>query len=214
MTACSALARVRLCPGWLFALVAALPLAAFAAESADLGIEWVTVGNPGNAADPVSGRGAVAGVFQISKHEVTVGQYAAFLGAVAANDPHGLWTGGLPIARAGGPGAFTYAAKPGHERKPVVSLTFLDCMRFANWLHHLQSDPAARGLAKSPADAARLTEAGAYSIAAGGSLAARQPDARAWIPNEDEWYKAAYHQPHLSGGPPSPTAMCCGATNT
>ncbi len=30
------------------------------------------------------GRGAVAGVFQISKHEVTAGQYAAFLSAVAA----------------------------------------------------------------------------------------------------------------------------------
>ncbi|MFM8435083.1 MAG: formylglycine-generating enzyme family protein [Planctomycetia bacterium] len=203
MIAVTAVPRARRCLVLLLGLVAALPLPAAAAEPADLGIEWVTVGNPGNAPDPATGRGGVAGVFQISKHEVTVGQYAAFLGAVAANDPHGLWTGGLPIARTGGPGAFTYAAKPGHERMPVVNLTFLDCMRFANWLHHLQSDPAARGPAKSPADAARLTETGAYSIAAGGGLAARQPGAQAWIPNEDEWYKAAYHQPRLSGGPPS-----------
>jgi formylglycine-generating enzyme required for sulfatase activity len=86
---------------------------------------------------------------------------------------------------------------------PMTKVTFLDCMRFANWLHHAQSDPSARGPAKSPADAARLTETGAYSIATGGGLAAREPNAQAWIPNEDEWYKAAYHHPRFSGGPPS-----------
>jgi formylglycine-generating enzyme required for sulfatase activity len=187
----------------LLGLVAAVPLPAGAAEPPDLGIEWVTVGNPGNAADPATGRGGVAGAFQISKHEVTVGQYAAFLSAVAASDPHGLRQGGQRIDRAGKDGAYTYAVQKGHERMPVMNVTFLDCMRFANWLHHVQSDPAASGPAKSPADATRLTETGAYSIAAGGGLAAREPDARAWIPNEDEWYKAAYHHPHFSGGPPS-----------
>lgn len=84
----------------------------------------------------------------------------------------------------------------------MTQVTFLDCMRFANWLHHAQSDPSARGPAKSQADAARLTETGAYSIAKGGGLAAREPGAQAWIPNEDEWYKAAYHHPRFSGGPP------------
>lgn len=187
----------------LLALAAALPLPAVAAEPVDLGIEWVTVGDPGNAADAASGRGSVAGVFQISKHEVTVAQYAAFLSAVAANDPRGLWHGGQKIDRGGKPGAFTYGARKGHEREPVMNVTFLDCMRFANWLHHVQFDPAATAPAKSPADAARLTETGAYALAAGGGLAARQPDARAWIPNEDEWYKAAYHQPHAAGGPAS-----------
>lgn len=202
MTACFAFARVRLCPGLLFALVATVPLGVFAAEPADLGIEWVTVGDPGNAADPATGRGGVAGVFQISKHEVTAGQYAAFLAAVAASDPRGLWHGGQRIDRAGKAGAFTYAARKGQEQMPVTHVAFLDCMRFANWLHHVESDPAAGGPAKSPADAARLTETGAYAIAAGGGLAAREPGARAWIPNEDEWYKAAYHHPHAAGGPP------------
>ena len=202
MTASAVFHRAR-CPCMLLlGLVAALPLPAAAAEAADLGIEWVTVGNPGNAADPVTGRGGVAGAFQISKHEVTVGQYAAFLSAVAASDPHGLWHGGQRIDRAGKNAAYTYAARKGHERMPVMNVTFLDCMRFANWLHHAQSDPAARAPAKSPADATRLTESGAYSIAAGGGLAAREPGAQAWIPNEDEWYKAAYHQPHTAGGPP------------
>ena len=150
----------------LFKVVAILfvgLLAAAPAVAADPGIEWVTVGDPGNPPDAATGRGAVAGPFQISKHEVTVGQYAAFLNAVAKNDPHGLWTGGLPITRTGDPGAFAYAAAAGHEREPVVRVTFLDCMRFANWLHHLQA-------AAAPADPAQLTETGAYEIAAGGGL--------------------------------------------
>ena len=203
MTATSASARIWLRPGLLLALAAALPLPAVAAEPADLGIEWVTVGNPGNAADAATGRGSVAGVFQIAKHEVTVGQYAAFLSAVAASDPRGLWNGGQKIDRGGQAGAFTYAARKGHEREPVMYVSFVDAMRFANWLHHVQSDPAASGPAKSPDDAARLTETGAYNLAAGGGLAARDAAARAWIPNEDEWYKAAYHQPHAAGGPAS-----------
>jgi len=186
----------------LLGLVAALPLPAAGAEPPALDIEWVTVGNPGNAPDPATGRGAVAGVFQISKHEVTAGQYAAFLSAVAASESRGLWHGGQRIDRAGKAGAFTYAATKGQERMPMTQVTFLDCMRFANWLHHVQTDPSARGPAKSPADAARLTETGAYSIAKGGGLAAREPGAQAWIPNEDEWYKAAYHPPRFSGGPP------------
>ena len=202
MTASPAFHRAQRLRMLLLGLVAALPLPTTAAEPADLGIEWVTVGNPGNAPDPATGRGAVAGVFQISKHEVTAGQYAAFLSAVAASDPHGLWHGGQRIDRAGKDGAFTYAARKGQERMPMTQVTFLDCMRFANWLHHAQSDPSARGPAKSPADAARLTETGAYSIAKGGGLAAREPGAQAWIPNEDEWYKAAYHHPRFSGGPP------------
>ena len=169
------------------------------AAAAGLDIEWVTVGDPGNPSDAATGRGAVAGTFQISKYEVTVGQYATFLSAMASTaDPHGLWHDGLPIARTGSPGAFAYAAAPGHDREPVVRVTFLDAMRFANWLHHLQaSSPAA-----APADAAQLTETGAYEIAAEAGLAARVAGARAWIPNQDEWYKAAYHHPHAAGGPP------------
>lgn len=182
----------------LLRLAIAVLLTAAPAVAADPGIEWVTVGDPGNPPDAATGRGAVAGAFQISKHEVTVGQYAEFLNAVAKNDPHGLWNDGLWIARTGNPGAFAYAAAPGHEREPVMRVTFLDCMRFANWLHHLQAAPPAA----APAEAAQLTETGAYEIAAGGGLAARAAGARAWIPNQDEWYKAAYHHPHAAGGPP------------
>jgi formylglycine-generating enzyme required for sulfatase activity len=171
--------------------------AARPAAAAGLDIEWVTVADPGNPSDATTGRGSVAEVFEISKHEVTRGQYAAFLSAVAATDPHGLWNGSQGIERTSADGKFSYAVKAPNDRFPVATVSFLDALRFANWLHHTQAGVPAGG---PPAPAA-LTETGAYDIAAGGGLAARSPGALAWIPNEDEWYKAAYHQPHAAGGP-------------
>jgi len=174
-----------------------------AAAPAGLDIEWVTVGDPGNPPDAATGRGGVAGVYQISKHEITVAQYAAFLSAVAAGDPHGLWNAGQKIDRGGTAGAFTYTASNGHEREPVMMVSFNDAMRFANWMHHLHAPHGGPQATPSVADdVAPLTETGAYDLPAGRDLAARSPGARVWIPNEDEWYKAAYYQPHAAGGPP------------
>jgi len=174
----------------------ALVAAARPAGAEGLDIEWVTVADPGNPSDATTGRGSVAEVFEISKHEVTRGQYAAFLSAVAATDPHGLWNGAQGIARTSADGKFSYAVKAPNDRLPVATVSFLDAMRFANWLHHTQA-----GVPGGPPAPAALTETGAYDIAAGGGLVARSPGALAWIPNEDEWYKAAYHQPHAAGGP-------------
>jgi formylglycine-generating enzyme required for sulfatase activity len=171
--------------------------AARPAAAEGLDIEWVTVADPGNPSDATTGRGSVAEVFEISKHEVTRGQYAAFLSAVAATDPHGLWNGAQGIERTSADGKFTYAVKAPNDRFPVANVSFVDAMRFANWLHHTLA-----GVPGGPPAPAALTETGAYDIAAGGGLAARSPGALAWIPNENEWYKAAYHQPHAAGGPP------------
>jgi len=74
-------------------------------------IEMVTVGNPGNGNDPEDGDinnldgknnfGAVAETFQIGKYEVTNAQYAAFLNAVAAEDPNGLFDPYMESSRLG-----------------------------------------------------------------------------------------------------------------
>ncbi len=49
-------------------------------------IDYVTVGNPGNAADPATGSvyGAVAYQYRIAKNETTISQYVEFLNAAAA----------------------------------------------------------------------------------------------------------------------------------
>jgi formylglycine-generating enzyme len=155
-------------------------------EAQSLDIEWVSVGDPGNQPDN-TGYGAVGYEFQIAKFEVTIGQYAEFLNAMAANDPHKLWNGSMGINRIGAPGAFRYEAIAGQAKKPVVSVSFLDAMRFVNWLHN--------GQGKGDA------ETGAYDIAKHGGLAVHEPGAKVWIATENEWYKAAYFQPQSKGGP-------------
>jgi formylglycine-generating enzyme required for sulfatase activity len=169
-----------------FLSLLALVTAASAANALEL--EWVTVDDAGNAPDK-TGYGAVAYEFQITKHEITAAQYAEFLNAVAAKaDPRALWNAGQKIDRTGAAGAFKYAPRPTREGEPVMPVSFLDAMRFANWLHH----------GGGPGD----TETGAYLISKGGGLASREAGARIWIPNENEWYKAAYYQPQATGGPP------------
>src|SRR6187401_2604659 len=70
-------------------------LALFAFSSAEaVTIDMVTVGNPGNAPHTpygTTGYGSVGYVYQIGKYEVTAGQYAEFLNAVAKDDPNGLY---------------------------------------------------------------------------------------------------------------------------
>lgn len=59
-------------------------------------IDWVVVGDPGNAADTPATNcfsascGSVPSAYRIGKYEVTNAQYAAFLNAKAAADPLSL----------------------------------------------------------------------------------------------------------------------------
>ena len=53
-------------------------------------IDWVTVGDAGNAAD-TTGYGAVADAYRIGKYEVTIQHYTDFLNAVATTDPYSLY---------------------------------------------------------------------------------------------------------------------------
>jgi len=171
-----------------------------ARAQAPIAIETVVVGNPGNAGDPIAFQGtfgAVDHVFAIGKYEVTTGQYAAFLSAVAASDPYGLydarmWTHaqGCKIERNGAPGSYAYAVAADWADRPVNFVGWGDAARFANWLHNGQPS-GAPGLA--------TTEDGSYFLNGRQSdfeleSVVREPDATWVIPTENEWYKAAYHR--------------------
>ena len=60
-------------------------------------LQFVTVGNPGNAADPATGNlyGSVGYTYQMGEYDVTVGQYCQFLNAVAKTDTYGLYNSGM-----------------------------------------------------------------------------------------------------------------------
>lgn len=169
-----------------------------AASSAALPVtfDWAFVGNAGNdgelSGDSAGGFGpgvlvgAVAYNYAISKTEVTNVQYTAFLNAV---DPTGgnslsLYNtemagnfGGIEL-QAGNAVGNRFVARSGREQNPVTWVSFFDAMRFANWLNNGQG--------------AGDTEAGAYTIG-NGANEVRSASAKYWIPSEDEWYKAAYH---------------------
>ncbi len=163
-------------------------------------IETVLIGDGRNAPDD-TGFGSVGHHFRIGKYEVTIGQYAAFLNSVASNDVHVLYDELMGselnvagIERLGSPGAYFYRAmvpagdNPIRARsasnRPIAHITWFRAARFANWMHNGATNGAD-------------TEDGAYNLKRWGDreyAAPRNPDARWWIPTENEWYKAAYYK--------------------
>jgi len=165
--------------------------------SAEVTFEWATIGDPGNACDPpvppfYNCIGSVSETYRISKYEVTNAQYVEFLNAVAASDPNQLYDPDMEvvlpgITRSGSSGSYSYSVIPGREDKPVNHVSFWDAARFANWLHNGQPT-GAQGYS--------TTERGAYYLTpedVANNTVAREPDAAFFIPNVEEWYKAAYY---------------------
>ena len=64
-------------------------------------IDWVTVGDPGNAVDS-TGYGRVDYQYDIGKYHVTIEQYCDFLNAVAKTDTYGLYDEGVNWAPVSG----------------------------------------------------------------------------------------------------------------
>ena len=167
--------------------------------SALITIDSVPVGNAGNAADPTTGYGAVSYDYGIGKYEVTLNQYTAFLNAVGATDTYelyNLYMGTGPnlnsrgIARSGVSGSYTYSVI-GSGNRPVTWVSWYDSARFANWLGNGQL---------TGGQVAGITETGAYTLTGNTGLIARNAGWTYGLPSENEWYKAAYHQPVSSGG--------------
>jgi hypothetical protein len=189
--------------------------------------QWVTVGNPGNAADPqtmtktYSGLGiqnntygAVSYTFQISKYDVTDTQYVSFLNTVdpTGSNSLGLYTyqmtsipmgqpdygtdyvGGLNYNSAAANGS-KYSVKAGYANQPATWINWNDAARFTNWYANGQG--------------AGGTETGVYNMsstawsgvgAAPTTIPTRAANAKVFLPNMDEYQKAAYYNPTLNGG--------------
>jgi formylglycine-generating enzyme required for sulfatase activity len=173
-------------------------------------LDWTLIGNPGNAANPRHSSqlcgpiinqpcGAVSYYYNIGTYEVTNAQHVEFLNATAASDPLELYNPNMAdpsatgsylsgyggITRTGNAGSYTYSAIAGRENMPVNYVTFYDALRFANWMNNGQGNAS--------------TETGAYTLLGGtptpsnGTTALRNVEAAIVLPNENEWYKAAYY---------------------
>lgn len=167
--------------------------------SALVTIDSVYVGNIGNAADPTTGYGSVNYGYSIGKYEVTLNQYTEFLNAVAKTDTYGLYNQSMGndsnvrgISRSGVSGSYSYSVSVfGGGLRPVTYVSWYDSARFVNWLHNGQPVGA---------QAAGTTETGVYTLTGNSGIITRNLGWLYSLPSEDEWYKAAYHQPETQGG--------------
>jgi sulfatase modifying factor 1 len=186
----------------IFSLLLTVPVTARAVS-----IDLVPVGNPGNENDPLTGCGRVDYSYQIGKFEITSGQYASFLNAVAKTDTYGLYNpymgyagdpayGGCNIKRTGASGNYTYSVPADWANRPVYYVSWGDAARFVNWLANGQ-----------PTGAQNLstTEDGSYYL--NGAITnqaliavTRKSNAKWFIPTSNEWYKAAYYDPNKPSG--------------
>lgn len=170
----------------------------------------VTVANPNNESDVLTGFGRVNYIYQIGKYDVTIGQYTAFLNAIAKTDTYDLYDSRMAtdlnsagISRSGNSGSYSYAVmnnSGSSANRPITYVTWLDAARFANWMANGQP---------SGAQNSGTTENGAYNLngAMSGNAVIKNsvnPNTGQTpsysIPTYDEWYKAAYYSPQLNAG--------------
>jgi sulfatase modifying factor 1 len=168
-------------------------------------LNWIAVGHAGNAPD-TTGVGAVNDPYRIMRFEFTNAQYTAFLNAVdpSGSNPNSIWNSSMGsdarggISRnAGAPPGSRYAVRPSMGDKPVNFVSWWDAARVANWLHN-----GAQTYGTTDASPLAPQNTGAYSVgtATSGNAVARNTGALYWIPTENEWHKAAFHNPTLNGG--------------
>jgi formylglycine-generating enzyme required for sulfatase activity len=173
------------------------------------GTSFVRVGDPSNPSD-YNGFGRVDYDYYIGKYEISNEQYVEFLNAVAAsNDPYSLYSDSMGQGVLGGitrqvhEGHYQYKVKDGWGKKPVNYVSWFDIARLANWYHYGKPQGGTSRLGTTEGNATL----GAYDttgfsdikqVSATATLA-RNKGAMYFIPNENEWYKAAYYDPQKVG---------------
>ncbi len=202
--------------------VCCVSLASPIALSQVVTIPTVPVGYANNAPDVAHNDfGSVGYEYNIGTYDVTSSQYCAFLNAVAASDPYGIYhpamagtTDGNPgIIQSGSPGSYTYSVIDGRGNNPVTDVSFWNATRFANWLDN--GEPIG-------AEGSGTTETGTYDLydtamdkqlpsligypakdgqtqsQADNNSVVRSSTASWAVTSENEWYKAAYFDPTRS----------------
>jgi len=163
-------------------------------------IDFVEVGNPGNAADTTGSPnpvGSVPYVYNLGKFEVSRDM------VLKASTAGGLGLTLEDITNYGGNGA----------NRPATGVSWNEAARFVNWLNTSKGYQAAYNFTTSGAnDNITLWGAGLYT----GSNPYRHKDAYYFLPSVNEWYKAAYGSPngtfynYPTAGDTIPTAVSGG----
>jgi formylglycine-generating enzyme required for sulfatase activity len=142
-------------------------------------LDFVTVGNPGNANDTGAGGGsygspygAVDYVYRISTHAISQNNITTATAAGLANVTAGQHTG----------------------HKPAADISWFEAAAFVNWLNTSRGHQAAYNLTWNGSAWSMTLWSSSEAWQTGGENLYRHKDAHYFLPSEDEWYKAAYHQ--------------------
>lgn len=169
--------------------VLAFVAATLSASAFGVTIQYKTIDNAGNEANPTTGRGSVSTVFRMQQNEVTNTEYVEFLNSQGKSNTNGIYNASMTsnsanggIAQSGSTGAFTYSVKSNMASRPVNYVSWFSAARFVNWLNNGQLSTAS-------------TETGAYTLANAvtGNTVVRNTNANTYLPSQNEWEKAAYY---------------------
>ncbi len=147
-------------------------------------MEFVTVGNAGNAAD-TSGApnpaGAVAYDYQMGKYEVSRGMINAYNAVF-----------GTPYSQ-----VITMQTVHGDNNaaEAAAGISWNEAARFVNWLNTSQGFQAAYKFTTDGVNDDISLWSSAEASQLGGENLFRHKNAKYWLPSMDEWYKAAYYDP-------------------
>ena len=172
-------------------------------------IDFVDVGNAGNANDAGAGGGSYSSPYGGVGYDYRISTYE-----ISQSD--------ITNATASGLSNVTGGARTGNE--PAANISWYEAAAFVNWMNTSNGHQAAYDLTFSSGWS--MTAWGASNQAAtgvdSGNNAYRHKDAYYFLPSEDEWYKAAYHQndgvtanywDYATGSNTIPTAVARGTTS-
>ncbi|MEM9479950.1 MAG: SUMF1/EgtB/PvdO family nonheme iron enzyme [Verrucomicrobiota bacterium] len=144
-------------------------------------IDFVEVGNAGNANDAGAGGGSYSSPYGGVNYNYRIGT-------------HEISQEMITRATASGLANVTAGAHTGNE--PAANISWYEAAAFVNWLNTSTGHQAAYNLIFSGGWSMTLWGASdqASTGVDGGTNPYRHKDAFYFLPSEDEWYKAAYHQ--------------------
>ena len=134
-------------------------------------IDFVSIGNTGNAADTTTTYGAVPYDYRAGKYEISELQITKATQIGMAHVSAGAWTGSQPAA----------------------DITWYEAAAFVNFLNTNSGKTAAYDLTFSNGSWSMALWSSEQAWTAGGTNLYRNKNAFYFLPSENEWYKAAYY---------------------
>jgi hypothetical protein len=141
-------------------------------------IDFVSIGNVGNAADTRAGsgsfgRGAVPYEYRIGTYEISQNNIDHATASGLANVTAGRWAG----------------------NQPAANISWYEAAAFVNWMNTSTGKQAAYNLTFSGGSWSMTLWSSADAWTLGGTNLYRHKNAYYFLPSENEWYKAAYYNP-------------------